>query len=69
MKIRAIHQRKRVIFLGIVGFWHEGRVNQQVQYYSINLKKHSFGVQKFSFSLGLAFNLCCVFFILPSVTI
>ena len=46
-----------------------GRVNQQVQYYSINLKKHSFGVQNFSFSLGLVFNLCCVFLILPSVTI
>ncbi len=30
-----------------------GRVNQQVQYYEINLKNSFFGVEKLSFSLGL----------------
>ncbi|OUO49062.1 hypothetical protein B5F78_16045, partial [Bacteroides sp. An279] len=32
----------------------EGRVNQRVQHYEIFLKKTSAGVEKLSFSLGLA---------------
>lgn len=36
-----------------------GRVNQQVQYYEINLKNSFFGVEKLSFSLGLRLILYC----------
>lgn len=36
-----------------------GRVNQQVQYYEINLKDSFFGVEKLSFSLGLGLILYC----------
>lgn len=36
-----------------------GRVNQQVQYYEINLKDSFFGVEKLSFSLGLRLILYC----------
>ena len=47
----------------------EGRVNQQVQHYEIFLKKHSAGVMKLSFSLGLAFIFFLILAIFPSVTV
>ena len=47
----------------------EGRVNQQVQHYGIFLKKHSAGVRKLSFSLGLALIFFLILAIFPSVTV
>lgn len=48
---------------------YNGRVNQQVQRYEIFLKKHSAGVMKLSFSLGLAFIFFLILAIFPSVTV
>ena len=47
----------------------EGRVNQRVQHYEIFLKKTSAGVEKLSFSLGLALIFFLILVIFPSVTV
>ena len=46
-----------------------GRVNQRVQHYEIFLKKTSAGVEKLSFSLGLALIFFLILVIFPSVTV
>ena len=46
-----------------------GRVNQQVQHYEKALKKHSAGVRKLSFSLGLVLIFFLILAIFPSVTV
>lgn len=49
----------RSVFLwlnvNILVFYRFRRVNKQVQFYDKDLKNSSFGVEKFSFSLGLLF--------------
>ena len=53
----------------VAKFFIKGRVNQQVQHYGIFLKKHSAGVRKLSFSLGLALIFFLILAIFPSVTV
>ncbi len=53
---------------GIFSIIEQFRVNQQVQRYKIFLKKTSVGVEKLSFSLGLALICLLILLIFPSVT-
>lgn len=48
--------------------FHYGRVNKQVQRYDKNLKNSSFGVEKFSFSLGLLLIFNCTEWMKSSVS-
>ncbi len=54
---------------GIFSIIEQFRVNQQVQRYKIFLKKTSVGVEKLSFSIGLALIFLLILLIFPSVTL
>ena len=62
-----MYDNREMRFYVSIGF--NGRVNQRVQHYEIFLKKTSAGVEKLSFSLGLALIFFLILVIFPSVTV
>lgn len=66
---QEIAHRKKIDLQKLNAEYAEGRVNQRVQHYEIFLKKTSAGVEKLSFSLGLALIFFLILVIFPSVTV